>query len=284
MLFMVRPDTKAVHLLADLLETIEVTADELMDLKFAGQELATLRAMSDHEIEVQLSAQRAFVSRVRSLELAIIAKLGQARDKARAVSRTDWRLRPIMMLFTSGTQAFTDQFEAGAGNTVRAFDGAHQIFPYLRSRGLVPPLMEHYDGSVELIVTDSFRLMGALPLRDLRERCEATLNALDAHYDLYDLEDDAAEEALATVAQTEPAGVTPPLTPIVNFGHAADMAPAAPLPSEPVVQALTQADIDAANDASEAGLKGLTERLADLKADAAIDPLAAAPVKAASAA
>jgi hypothetical protein len=302
MLFMVRPDTKSVHHLADLLETIEVTADELMDLRFAAHDLAAIRVMNDIQIEAQLAALRAFVARVRELEMSVVAKLTQAREKARAAARADWRLRPIMMLFTSGTQAFADHFEAEADPAEQAFHGANQIFPYLRSRGLVSPLTTHYDGTAELLVTDSFRLLGAMPLRDLLERVEATLNAVDAHYDLYDLENDEAEEAaVAIVSETNAlvaeaaekpveavavVAIAPgPGVPVaINFGEelatetaataatvltplaSADGAPLSAdgevKPAEPAA-----AEIAAAHDASEAGLKGLTARLAEMKAE-----------------
>ena len=288
MLFMVRPDTKSVHSLADLLETMEVTADELMDLKFDAHDLAAIRAMSDGDVQARLAALREFVGRLRSLELAIVAKLTQARQMARAVARSDWRLRPIMMLFTSGTQAFTDLFEAESNAIDRAFDGSSQVFPYLRSRGLISPLTEHYDGSAELLVTDSFRLLGVMQLRDLLERCEATLNALDAHYDLFDLEDYAAEdEAVASVTireQLDPPALETPATETIqatadqaiNWGT--DVAQAAVTPETPAVaneaqpsststQQPAEAEIVAAHEASEASLKGLTERLAELKAE-----------------
>ena len=312
MLFMVRPDTKSVHLLADLLETIEVTADELMDRKFAAHDLAEIRVMNDAQIEVQLAALRGFVGHVRELEMAIIAKLTQAREKARAAARTDWRLRPIMMLFTSGTQGFADHFEAEASPAVQAFHGANQIFPYLRSRGLVSPLTTHYDGTAELLVTDSFRLLGAMPLRDLLERVEATLNAVDAHYDLYEMNNEEAEEAAvaivreATVITGEVAAtaaaaptVTSDTTAPVDFGvtvtaaepkleavaEAVEVAPveaAADTTPAKVEPEPASAEIAEAQAASELGLKGLTARLAELKAE---EPAAAEkPAETASAA
>ena len=302
MLFMVRPDVKSVHLLADLLETIGVTADELLDQKLAGRDLAGIRAMSDVEVQDQLVVLRRFVGRVRELELAIVAKLNQARERSRQVARTDWRLRPIMMLFASGTQAFADQFTAEAQNSGREFEGAHQIFPFLRSRGLLSDLATHYDGSAELLVTDSFRLLGAMRLRDLLERCEATLNTLDAHYDLFETAEDEAEEITESVTSrtAETAPVPAPIAEApevfraaVNWGAdiptltgalppvaepqaavALEAAPDAVVSQEavaPVQQG--EAEIAAAQEASEAGLKALSERLADMKAAPAAEPM-----------
>lgn len=277
MLFMVRPDVKAIHRLADLLETIGVTSDELLDLKLPARDLASIRSMDDTEIQSQLAELRKFVGRVRSLELAIVAKLSQARERSRQAARTDWRLRPILMLFTAGTQAFADRWQAEAGDPDRGFDGADQIFLYLRSRGLVGLAASHYDGSTELLVTDGFRLMGVLQMRDLLERCEATLNALDAHYDLYEFAEDEAEDIVESASAPPQVTVAPPAPAAdatVNWG---DAKLAEPPPGAEVSP--SESAIAAANAASEAGLKSLTERLADMKAEPAAEAHQTTPAK-----
>ncbi len=220
MLFMVRPDAKSVTLLADILETIEVTADELMDQRFAPEEFDFSGLDGDAVVQARLAALRMFVRQVRDLELTLLTKLEQARVRARTVARSDWRLRPIMSLFTSGTQALADHIASPLGRAAMRFDGGAEVFPFLRSRELLAPMAEHYDGAGELLVTDSFRLLGLIKLRDLLERCEVALNALDAHYDLYDWPTEDASEAeevvvvLPQVAAPVPLAVdAPTLTP-----------------------------------------------------------------------
>jgi len=151
----------------------------------------------------------------------------------------------------------------------------------------VSPLTTHYDGSAELLVTNSFRLLGAMLLRDLLERCEATLNALDAHYDLFELEGDDAEEA----AMTQPTPVVAAeagLADVAPIDWGDELKPTAPpqAASEPAARPPTTAEIEAATKANEAGLKGLTERLAELKADPAApaESVDTPPAKTASAA
>lgn len=299
MLFMARPDSKSVHALADLLEMIEVAADELLDQKLAPRDGT---ANGDAELESYLASLRQFSNRVRGLELTIVAKLEQARARARAVARTDWRLRPIMAMFTSGTQGYADHLAAHNDRDAVRFNAGDQIFPFLRSRELVPPLSTHYDGGTELLVTDSYRLLGLIKLRDLLENCEAALNALDAHYDLYDWRDDGddvdeAEDALiklrpeavaavpevaatapadAVAAIAEPADAAPKPEPtVVNWGDSIEPAVAVavetPLaPSAPVVteKAPTPEQLEVALQDSEQSLKSLTDRLADMKATA----------------
>ena len=279
MLFMVRPDVKSIHRLADLLETIGVTADEMLEQKLPARDLAAIRAMSDAQLQDQLGELRQFIGRVRGLELAVIAKLTQAREKSRIAARTDWRLRPILMLFTAGTQGFADRFQAEANQPDRGFDGDGRGFGYLKSRGLLGEAAVSYDGSAELQVTDSFRLMGVLQLRDLLERCEATLNALDAHYDLYEIAEDGTEDMVETSSDTPAAteSTAKPQGEAVNWGTDVAAAASAVAIEE---QAAEAAAIAAAQAEVEAGLKSLAERLADLKEE----PLAAAPAKASSAA
>ena len=211
MLFMVRPDAKSVTFLADILETIEVTADELMDQRFSPQELEFGALDGDSIVQARLAALRGFVREVRDLELKLLTNLEQARVRARTVARTDWRLRPIMSLFTSGTQPLADHIASPQGRAAMRFDGGSEVFPFLRSRELLAPMAEHYDGAGELLVTDSFRLLGLVKLRDLLERCEVALNALDAHYDLYDwpTEDTAAQEDVITALRQATLGPAP---------------------------------------------------------------------------
>ena len=207
MLFMVRPDTKSAHLLADLLETIEVTADELMDQRLGALDKAGPAEDGDTAVQNRLAALRKFVRLVRELELSLLGKLEQARVRASTVARGDWRLRPIMSMFTSGTQALADHIASPAGRAAMRFDGSNEVVPFLRSRELLAPMAKHYDGAAEILVTDSFRLLGLIKLSDLLQRCEVALNALDAHYDLYEWPaEDApdAEEAAAVALVAAP--------------------------------------------------------------------------------
>ncbi len=210
MLFMVRPDTKSVHLLADLLETIEVTADELMDQRLAPLETSGGPEDGDTVVQNRLAALRQFVRSVRDLELSLLSKLEQARGRARTVARSDWRLRPIMSMFTSGTQALADHIASPQGRAAMRFDGGGEAYPFLRSRELLAPMAEQYDGAGELLVTDSFRLLGLIKLRDLLERCEVALNALDAHYDLYEWPSEDAPDLEETVTVAEVAAASTP--------------------------------------------------------------------------
>lgn len=297
MLFMVRQDTKSVMLLADILETIEVTADELLDQRFAPLELETTDADGDTLVQHRLTALRAFVRQVRDLELTLLTKLEQARVRARTVARSDWRLRPIMSLFTAGTQALADHIASPQGREAMRFDGGAEVFPFLRSRELLAPMAEHYDGTAELLVTDSFRLLGLIKLRDLMERCEVALNALDAHYDLYqwpseetsdqeeivtelqvvakpaaavvvpfEREENSASAPAAAVMTTLPAHTdASAASGAMNWGEVVQVtvAPAetaAPVAAEPSKEAIAVAEAEA-----EDSLKSLSERLAELR-------------------
>lgn len=296
MLFMVRQDTKSVMLLADILETIEVTADELLDQRFAPLELETAAADGDALVQLRLTALRAFVRQVRDLELTLLTKLEQARVRARTVARSDWRLRPIMSLFTSGTQALADHIASPQGREAMRFDGGAEVFPFLRSRELLAPMAEHYDGTAELLVTDSFRLLGLIKLRDLMERCEVALNALDAHYDLYqwpseetsdqeeivtelqvvatpatavvvpfEREESSASAPAAAVMAALPAQTAAAAPGAMNWGEvipvaAAPAETAAPVAAQPSKEAIAVAEAEA-----EDGLKSLSERLAELR-------------------
>ncbi len=261
MLFMVRPDAKSVTLLADALETIEVTADELLDQRFAPHDLDLAGLDGDAAVQARLAALRMFVRQVRDLELTLLTKLEQARVRARTVARSDWRLRPIMSLFTSGTQALADHIASPQGRAAMRFDGSDQVYPFLRSRELLPAMAEHYDGAAELLVTDSFRILGLIKVSDLLERCEVALNALDAHYDLYDW---PAEEA----SQPEEVVVEPPRIAAVAAVASAPVAIVVEAKVEPIPEAVVgmATVVSPAEDAAPVALAAEVESAAEASA------------------
>lgn len=278
MLFLVRPDVKSIHLLADLLEMIQVSIDEMLDQRLAPAAVAVPGADGD-SVWQHLAAQRDFVDRLRALEVSIIAKLEQARTRARSVSRTDWRLRPLMVLFNSSTQAFADQIAALGDSTADSFDRGDQTLLFLRSREIVAPNAMSVAADAELVVTESYRLCGVLRLRELLEKCESTLNALDAHYDLFEWDEEDGEEAtgleqpVALAASADPATVAGQVTGNVEAEPAIGE-----LPVEVPVDLAPTAQPTSPKAAAEVEDEGGEEAVIELTATAAASPATAAPL------
>jgi hypothetical protein len=217
MLFLVKPDIKSVHLLADLLETIQVTIDEMMELRPEPAKTGgTSEAFGANDpVYRRAAAIRDFVERLSTHELAILCKLEQARVRARRVSRTDWRLRSLMTLFLTGTQMLADRLPTLATPTADAFNRGDLAFTFLKARGLLAADCTALDTAPDLTVTDAYRLCGLIALKDLLDHCESTLNAIDAQYDLYQWNDDLSQEAevvplgrIVPITASEPAALS----------------------------------------------------------------------------
>ena len=272
MLFMARPDLQSVHTLADTLESVEVTADELMDRKLPGTRGTPPTEITETTIQDRLAAQRAFVTDVRRLELTLVTKLEQARVRAGVLARSDWRLRPIMTMFTAGTQSLADHITSPEGRAAMRFDGGMEPFAFLKNRALLPEGAGDFDGADQIRVTETFRVLGLATLGEVMQRCEATLNALDAQYDLYEW--DEAEQAKAPPQPVVTEVPAPVVAEAAAVGTATNWGEPAAATAEP-----SPDEIAKANAESEEALKSLSERLAELKAPAADAELAPVPAE-----
>ncbi len=193
----------AVHLLADLLEALEQACADLL----AASHQPDLTQPGNHAdvILVRSADVRDFIDTLEAHELAIIAKLDRARLWAGLVGRSDERLRRFANLFHAGTSGLADLMPRLADPAETLFHGGGQQLPFLMSRGLISDARATADGSLPILIDEHYLLCGIAPLGDLANLCTSTLNALDAHYDLYEVE--AAEAGLIEDALSYDAGV-----------------------------------------------------------------------------
>lgn len=270
MLLAARPDLLAVHLLADQLEALEQASDRLMELAFAGTDAASGDDAED--ILDRLADLSGFVNRLETGELAIVAKLGQARLWAGAVAASDIRLRSFAGLFHAGTQALADQIERLAEPAADLFESGARPAIFLRQRDLLAMSGALADGTQPITVGRSYRLCGVTEIGDLIDLCQATLNALDAHYGIYELEEPPAETA--DMASYDPA--------VASVEAMAAVAPAEdvtmlPQVAETIELAAMAGPADrTTSEAPSAALEAVAKASAVVAAAAAPDPVAEA--------
>src|SRR5258705_10552348 len=126
-----------IYLLADHLDAMLAAGEDLLGVRhglavvLAAPEIKTTRG--------RLIAQRLFVERVRTLEMAIAMRGLEARKRARALKRDDTHLSMMAGLFVAGTAALGDAVE-DLGDPMRIdFQNGHESVAYLRRRGLIAP-------------------------------------------------------------------------------------------------------------------------------------------------
>ncbi len=172
-----------IYLLADHLDAMLAAGEDLLGVRhglavvLAAPEIKTTRG--------RLIAQRLFVERVRTLEMAIAMRGLEARKRARALKRDDTHLSMMAGLFVAGTAALADAVE-DLGDPMRFdFQTGHEIVAYLRSRGLIAPDCAGLLDLEKLCVAPHFKVARRIDLGALMDLAATFLDTLDLIYELY---------------------------------------------------------------------------------------------------
>ncbi len=136
-----------------------------------GQDAADIRAAH--------AALRADVARLLELELALLAKLRQARHWAAKLTGKRERLSPFARLFLAASATLDEALARLAEAEAERFETAGQAIAFLKSRALVPPDVGDLGRIGDIATSEDYRLGGTVRLGDVLESCEGFLAALD---------------------------------------------------------------------------------------------------------
>jgi len=177
----------SLYLLADHLDAALAMGEDLLACKVAlgpaqGAGLQSVNAMQ--RIEAQNRALRSFVTQARTLELALVSRLLQARKWAEELRQSELGLKPVISLFIAGTAQFADHIAEIGDPTNSAFETGNTPLAYLRSRGLVETDEVSLAARQEILVTDELLVMGLARLGTLLDLVATFLDTLDLLGDL----------------------------------------------------------------------------------------------------
>lgn len=167
---------------------VYLLADHLDSALAAGEDLTRL-ALEPHATPDEL---RVFIEAVRRMELAVLARVMQARARSRELPVVD-ETRMLADLFIGGSAILEDALHELMDATDVDFDGGDEPLRYLASRGFVTAedgMASTYAG---LKVTDTFLVAGRIELGPMLDMVAAFLDALADTYNLYEDDDVAAE-------------------------------------------------------------------------------------------
>jgi hypothetical protein len=183
-------------LLADHLDAALALAEDLLGL---GVDPVALRPGTPMRvIQTQTDAFATALDRIRALELAMIARLLQARKRALELQDYDANFKPVIRLFVGATALLEDRVEGFGDESREAFTDGHVATAYLRSRGLIGPDTPGPAAGQRLAIGEDFAVAGAVPLGMLMDEIATFLDKLDLMFSLYD--PDAAGDALSASA------------------------------------------------------------------------------------
>ncbi len=172
-----------VYLLADHLDAALALAE---DLKAIEIELPALKPGMPMRSIVRNSHDLArSLDRVRALELAMTARLLQARKRAEELKRHESSLRFAIALFVGGTARLEDVV-AELGEDARiGFETGHAALGFLRSRGMIAADAAGVEGLTRLSVSEGYAVAGGIPLGALMDMIAQFLDTLELLFDLF---------------------------------------------------------------------------------------------------
>ena len=175
--------TAGIFLLSDHLDAALAMGEDLLTEK------APLAEPTQHLTVTRLARQNCdiaeFLKNVRTLELAMTARLLQARKRAEDLKRGEHRLRPLIALFAAGTAALDDAATELGDTTQHDFDTGDVASAFLRSRGLIARDAAGLEGLSQLAVGEDYLVAGRIRLGTLLDLVATFLDTLDLMFDLY---------------------------------------------------------------------------------------------------
>jgi hypothetical protein len=152
----------------------------------------------------QNRALNEFLATVRCLELAMIARLLEARRRGEELKQREGRLRPLAVLLAAGTAPLVDAVAELGDTSTRDFDTGDTASAFLRSRNMIARDAAGFAGLAQLAVSEDYLVAGRVRLGTLLDLIAAFLDALDDQFDLY------PEDASSSATQGEARPIAPP--------------------------------------------------------------------------
>ena len=173
----------SIYLLGDHLDAALAMGEDLLAEKLAL--LDAVETPTRGHLLRQSRALNQFLATVRCLELAMIARLLEARRRAEDLKRREGRLRPLAALLAAGTAPLVDAVAELGDTSTRDFDTGDTASAFLRGRNLIARDAAGFAGMAQLAVSEDYLVAGRVRLGTLLDLIAAFLDALDDQFDLY---------------------------------------------------------------------------------------------------
>ena len=168
--------------------SVYLIADNLDAALAAGEDLMASAAnwVTGDVLDPCVSgAQRWVLSRFKTHELNLVARIVQARMHVAELSREVQKFRPLAQLFVSATVDLDDAFEELHEQVEANFHTGGGRDPYLRSRGLLDVEAAGLADDKAPVIGDEFLVAAKVPLGVCLDLIAEFLDSLDETFDLY---------------------------------------------------------------------------------------------------
>ena len=172
----------SVYLLAEHLDAALAAGEDLTGVLFIGP-ASPPRAPED--IAELRAGQRTALERIRTFELALIARVLKGRDWAAEVALTEDRFAMMARLYLAGTVTLLDAVAECADVSAADFDAGDGLTAYLRSRAMIAEDAPALSDTAPLVAGEGFLIARRIPLGPLMDLIATFLDTLEAEYDLF---------------------------------------------------------------------------------------------------
>lgn len=192
----------SIYLLTDHLDAALAMGEDLLTEKVAladpTQQITAPRATRQNRELAE------FIATVHALELAMTARLLQARKRAEELKAREPRLRPLIALFVAGTGPLAIAAVELGDSGSRDFETGDTQTSFLRSRGLLARDVAGLERLKRLAVGEDYLVAARVRLGTLLDLVATFLDTLDLLYDVY------AEQSEAEAVTPPPMQAAPP--------------------------------------------------------------------------
>jgi hypothetical protein len=171
-----------VYLLAEHLDAALAAGEDLTSVLYIWPGAPPREAAKIAELR---AGQRGAIERIRTFELALIARVLKGREWATEVATAEERFALMARLYLSGTAILLDAVEECADISAADFDAGDGLTAYVRSRGMIAEDAPALVDTVPLVAGEGFLVARRIPLGALLDLIATFLDTLEAEYDLF---------------------------------------------------------------------------------------------------
>jgi hypothetical protein len=177
-----RPAPASVYLLAEHLDAALAAGEDLTGVLYVW---SGAPPREDAELVEFRAGRREAIEKIRTFELAMLARLLMGREWAVTVATENDRFQPVARLYVAGTATLVDAVAECADLSGEDFDTGDDLTAYMRGRGLIAEDAAGLSDTAPIAANETFLVARRAPLGVLLDLVASFLDALEAEFDLF---------------------------------------------------------------------------------------------------
>jgi hypothetical protein len=177
-----KPTPASVYLLAEHLDAALAAGEDLTSVLHVWSGPPPRDAAELIEFR---AGRREAIEKIRTFELAMLARLLMGREWAVTVATENERFQPVARLYVAGTATLLDAVAECADLSGEDFNTGDDLTAYMRGRGLIAADAAGLSDAAPIAANEMFLVAKRAPLGVLLDLVASFLDALEAEFDLF---------------------------------------------------------------------------------------------------